>query len=30
MTVFWFTVLALELLALILALAWWKGRSKVH
>lgn len=30
MTVFWCTVIALELLALILALAWWKGRSKVH
>jgi membrane protein implicated in regulation of membrane protease activity len=30
MTIFWITVVAFELLALLLAMAWWKGRSKVH
>ena len=30
MSVLWIAVMALELLALVLAIAWWRGRSKVH
>lgn len=30
MSTVWFAILAVEALALVLAMAWWKGRSRVH
>lgn len=30
MSLFWVAILASEVIALGLALVWWRGRSKVH